>query len=57
MDSKEIEKLIGDEEKQLSAFLKIAEKAGLSKTQIEKQINFYLDKINELKKELKNNSK
>lgn len=53
MDSKEIKKLIADEERQLVAFLKIAEKAGLSKEEIEKQINFYLDKINELKKELK----
>ena len=54
MDNKEIKELIENEEKQLAAFLKIAEKAGLSKAEIEKQINFYLDKINELKKEQKN---
>ena len=53
MDNKEIKRLIGFEEKQLVAFLKITEKADISKGEIEKQINFYLDKINELKKELK----
>lgn len=53
MDNKEIRKLLDEEKKQLVSFLKIAGKIGLPDSEIEKQINFYLDKINELKKKIK----
>jgi len=53
MDNREIKKWLNEEKKQLVSFLKIAAKIGLSDSEIEKQINFYLDKINELKKKIK----
>lgn len=53
MDNNETKKLIEEEKKQLVSFLKIAKKAGLTDAEIEKQTNFFLDKINELKNELK----
>lgn len=53
MDNKEIERLIEEEKEQLALFLKAAKKFGISDTEIEKQINFYLDRINELKNKIK----
>ncbi|HRP54567.1 hypothetical protein [Agriterribacter sp.] len=53
MDNNEIEKLIESEKEQLTAFLKLAEKFQISEEEIEKQINFYLEKISELKQRLK----
>lgn len=51
MDSKEIKELIAEEKKQIAFFIKIAKESGLKDAEIEKQVNFYLDKINELKKQ------
>ena len=52
-DSKEIKELIAEEKKQLTSFLRIAKKMKLTREEIEKQLNFFLDKINELKKQQK----
>lgn len=53
MDNNEIKKLIEAEKEQLIAFLKLAGKFQLSQDEIEKQTNFYLEKIIELKQKLK----
>lgn len=53
MDNKEIKELIAEEKKHLTSFLRIAKKMKLTREKIEKQLNFFLDKINELKKQQK----
>lgn len=53
MDNEEIKKLLEAEKEQLIAFLKLAEKFQLSQAEIEKQTDFYLEKITELKQKLK----
>lgn len=56
MNKKEIKKQIEDEKTQLQAYLKLAEKFKLPEDEIEKQINFYLEKIAELIKKLNQSS-
>lgn len=56
MDKKEIEKLIEEEKAQMRLFLKISKNLKLSPDEIERQTDFYLDRISELKK-LYNNPK
>jgi len=53
MNNEEIKEQIEAEKKQLEAFLKIAKKFQLDEKEVEAQINFYLEKITELKKKLK----
>jgi hypothetical protein len=53
MNNDEIKKLIETEKEQMIAFLKMAKKFHLSDTIVEKQINFYLEKITMLKQQLK----
>jgi len=53
MDNKEIKKLLDEEKKKMILFMKASKKTGLADIEIEKQINFYLDKINELKNKIK----
>ena len=52
MDNSEIEKLIKEEKEQMALFLKAAKRFGLPDQEIERQINFYLDRINELKNKM-----
>ncbi|MFT3946879.1 MAG: hypothetical protein QM763_07885 [Agriterribacter sp.] len=53
MNNDEIKNLIKAEKEQLKAFLKMAEKFQFSDDVVEKQINFYLEKLTELKRKLK----
>lgn len=53
MDNNEIKKLVEAEKEQLIAFFKLAEKFQLSQEEIEKQTDFYFEKITELKRKLK----
>jgi hypothetical protein len=53
MDAKEIKKLIELEKKKLNDFLKLIQLFELSEKEKEEQINFSLDRINELKQKLK----
>lgn len=52
MNKNEIKSQLEAEKQQLAAFLKLAKKFELPAGEIEKQVNFYLDKIAELKRKL-----
>jgi len=56
MDKREIKSLIEAEKAEFHLFLKLSKKLHLSEEEIEKQTDFYLDKLNELKEKLKNSS-
>ena len=43
-----------EEKAQMQLFLKLAKRIGLSDEEIEKQTNFYLDRINELQNQYDN---
>ncbi|MBO9619398.1 MAG: hypothetical protein J7539_10220 [Niabella sp.] len=54
MDKEQIEKELEAEKLNLAAFLKMAKRFGLSDDETEMQIDFYLEKIAALKKQLDN---
>lgn len=56
MDTEEIKRKIEEEKRELSFFLRLVRKYKLDKNDVEKQVNFYLERIYELMQRLKKNS-
>jgi hypothetical protein len=55
VNNSELKQLIEDEKRQLDAYLKIVKKFKFDDKEVEKQINFYLEKLFELMQKIKEN--